>query len=138
MRRKAFTLVELILALTIFAMMLGGLFYAFGVELKFWDKVVVSSSRQQVAAQVMAQLTRDIRSAYIIVPGSNSKELALKVGTSIIGYTLMNDKVRREKDGRAAYLTDQHEVLNLSFAYPAANLVEVKLDEFSTRITLRN
>ena len=138
MRKNGFTLVELIVSLTIFALLLGCMFYAFGVELRFWDKIVMKSEKQQIANIVITRMTQDIRSAAKILAGSNSDKLLLMVGSDTIEYSLTNDKVRRKKNNYSSYLTMEGDIEQLSFSYPTAKLVEINIDDYKTRIGLRN
>ena len=138
MLKKGFTLVELIIALTIFALLSGGIYYALGTELDFWQRVVSQAEKQQINNAVMHRLVRDIRAAEEIMPSSDNFDLRLKHGAEIIEYTLVNQKVRRKKNLSASYLTDINEVTELFFAYPAPGLVEVYLNDLVTRAALRN
>ena len=138
MKRKAFTLVELIVSLTIFSLLLGIMFYAFGVELRFWEKIVANSEKQQITNMVITRMSRDVRSAAKILSGSNSNKLLLKIGNDSLEYSLKNNKVRRKKNNYSAYLTVAGDIEQLSFSYPKAKLVEIKIDGYNTKIGLRN
>jgi prepilin-type N-terminal cleavage/methylation domain-containing protein len=137
-RNRGFTLVELIVALSLFAMLLGGIFYAWGVELNFWKRAVASVEKQQVANMVLARIVRDIRNAGELLPASDDHQLLLKIGSDTIEYSLVNQKIRRKKNSYSAYLTSEGELKALSFAYPDARLVEIKVEGFTTRTALRN
>ena len=138
MKRKAFTLVELIVSLTIFTLLLGIIFYTFGVELRFWEKIVANSEKQQITNMVITRMTRDIRSATKVLVGSNSDKLLLKIGSDTLEYSLTNNKVRRKKNNYSSYLTVVGDIEQLSFSYPSAKLIEFRVDDCATKIGLRN
>ncbi|KPJ66705.1 hypothetical protein AMJ44_08010 [candidate division WOR-1 bacterium DG_54_3] len=136
--RKGYTLVELIIALSLFATLLGGIFYAWGVELNFWKRAVASVEKQQIANMVLARIVSDIRNAEELLPASDDHRLLLKIGSDAIEYSLVGQKIRRKKNSYSAYLTSEGELKALSFSYPDARLVEIKVEGFMTRTALRN
>ena len=138
MKSKGFTLVELILSLAIFSLLLGSFFYVFEVELGCWKRMVASAEKQQVASVVLSRITRDARAAREFLPGSDQNRLRLKIGSETIEYGLLEQKVRRKKNQHSAYLTSPGEIGALSFSYPQEKLLEIKVDNFATRIALRN
>lgn len=137
-KRKGFTLVELLISLIIFSMLLGSMFYALSVELDFWRRITNAGEKQQIANLVLIRITRDIRSATKILPTSNNYKLLLKIGSDSIEYTFFNRKVRRKKNSYSAYLTDKEDLQALLFSYPSAKQVEIELDGFKTKAFLRN
>ncbi|NQT29796.1 MAG: type II secretion system protein [Candidatus Saganbacteria bacterium] len=138
MKRRAFTLVELVVALAIFSLLLGGIFYALFTELTIWNKLVAQAETQQITNAVLSKMTSDVRSASEILPASNSTTLALTVKTDEIEYSLANDKIRRKKNGHSSYLTDENDIDSLSFSYPESNFVEVGIGNFNAGAFLRN
>ena len=138
MKRKGFTLVELIVSLTIFSLLLGSIFYALKIELGIWKRIVGSAEKQQIANMVLSRIVRDIRSAKELLPASTNQKLGLEIGSDTIEYDLLNHKIRRKKNNYSAYLTTQGELEELSFSYPKANLVEIKVEGFTTQTCLRN
>lgn len=138
MNKKGFTLVELIISLTISVMLIGGMLYAFGVEFKLWEKIVNISEKQQITNMVLTRIISDSRNANEISPSSSSSALSLKVGTESVEYSMANNKVRRKKDGYSSYLTDTGDLGALSFSYPDAKQVEIKVEDFKAKVILRN
>ncbi len=138
MKRNGFTLVELLISLSIFTLLSGAMYYALGVELNLWKRIVGTSEKQQIANFVLTRVVRDARSASKILPASNNQKLLLKIGPDSIEYTLINQKIRRKKNAYSAYLTDKRDIQILSFSYPASKEVKIKIDEFETRASLRN
>jgi prepilin-type N-terminal cleavage/methylation domain-containing protein len=138
MKRNGFTLVELLISLSIFTLLSGAMYYALGVELNLWKRIVGASEKQQIANFVLTRIVRDTRSASQILPASNHQKLLLKIGPDSIEYTLINQKIRRKKNAYSAYLTDKRDIQILSFSYPASKEVKIKIDKFETRASLRN
>ncbi len=136
--RQAFTLVELIVSLTIFAMLLGGVYYALGVELNLWKRISASVETQQIGNMLLSRIVRDIREAKEILPASNKERLLLKIGSDIIEYSLTSGKVKRKKNAYTAYLTAEKQIQALAFYYPAPRLIEIKVENFTTKACLRN
>jgi prepilin-type N-terminal cleavage/methylation domain-containing protein len=138
MKRKGFTLVEMIVALSIFAMLLGGIFHVLGVELNLWEKIVSAAEKQQIANMVLTRIARDARSAKEVLPSSSSQKLLLKIGDDSLEYSLVNGKARRKKNNYSSYLTAENDLHFLSFSYPAYKIVEIEIEDLTTRVYLRN
>lgn len=138
MKRNGFTLVELLISLSILTLLSGAMYYALGVELNLWKRIVGAGEKQQIANFVLTRIVRDARSASQIFPASNNQKLLLKIGPDSIEYTLINQKIRRKKNNYSAYLTDKGDLQTLSFSYPNAKQVEIKLDGFKGMASLRN
>ena len=119
-------------------MLLGGMLYDFGVEFRFWERVVDFSENQQISNMVITRIIRDVRDAAELLPNSNSKLLALKIGNDNIEYGLAKGRVYRKKNKYSASLTTPGDIKTLSLSYPAANMIEIKTDNFTTRVCLRN
>ncbi len=138
MKKSGFTLVELMVSLSLLAVLGGSMFYAFGVELKLWQKLTDSMAEQQIINSAMAQIVNDVRSAREIVYSASGDDLILLVGADRIEYSLVNEKLRRKKNDRSSYLTDIGEIKEFAVAYPTTRLVEVSLNNNKARAFLRN
>ena len=138
MKRRGFTLVEMIISMTISAMLIGGMLFAFGAGFRLWKKIVSAGEKQQIANMVLTRIIRDARSADKISASSGAGVLSLKTGTESIEYSLADNKVRRKKDSYSSYLTDAGEVAELSFSYPSGKQVEIKVENFKAKVSLRN
>jgi len=137
-RKNGFTLVELIISLTLFTVLVGGVFYAFGSELRLWRKIADKCQREQVANLVAERICHDIRAASAILTSSGSEEIDLRVGSENISYRLVDYKIRRKKGSSIAYLTNEREVDKLAFSYPVSDRVEMIMGKFSCHVALRN
>ncbi|MDD5593144.1 MAG: type II secretion system protein [Candidatus Margulisbacteria bacterium] len=126
---RGFTLVELVIALTLMAALAGSVFYSFGTGLRAWRKIAGSAQKLQIENITAERLGREIRSGSIL-SGSTSQEIFIKVGPDVVSYRLVENKIRRKKNGGSAYLTSDGEIARLSFDYPAAGLAEVSIGRF--------
>lgn len=138
MNRKAFTLVELLVAMSILTVLLGAMFYVFSGQIKFWRRTAAQAERYQVINSVLTRLALDVRAANEILPGSDQALLRLKAGTDIIEYSLSTAKVKRKLNSYSAYLTVEDEIAFLSFAYPDKNRAIIVTELISTEVGVRN
>ncbi len=136
--KKGFTLVELILSLVILSMLFGTMYFALGTQLRLWQKIVSAAERQQVINAVLTRIVNDIRAAREILPGSDYQALSLKIGEDVVEYALIDQKVRRKKNGSSSYLTEREELPALSFSYPDIKRVKIEVDGLETGAALRN
>ena len=138
MNKKGFTLVELLISLTILAFLFSATFYSFGVGLKIWKNNLKRIKHSQIASLVLERIKRDVHSASEILPSSNRGTLVLRIGMDNICYQLINRKVCRLKNGFSNYLTNEDEINQLAFSYPSVDLVAVQVDDFVTQVAIRN
>lgn len=127
--RKGFTLVELLVGLSLFALLVAGVVCSFGQGLRGWKKAAHRAATLQVRNIVAENIANDIRSAAAILTISSSEELVLQIDGETVSYRLNNLKVRRKSGSTSAYLTNENEIIKLIFGYPESGLVEVSLDD---------
>ena len=135
--KKGFTLIELIVSLTLAAIMFLSGTFLLSSYLRSSKKIVSAANSIQLQQSILAQITKDVRSADSIAP-STPAQLIIKTGTSIISYDYANKKVRRRKDGSSAYLTEDGQVNTLSFSFPRSGFVIINLDYLKTGAFCRN
>jgi len=138
MKRRAFTLVELIVSISIFLLLIGTIYYALGTQLRFLRKITNKGENQQISNMVLSRIVQDIRCAEEILSASNTNSLFLKVGSDTIEYALKNQKVKRKKNNYSSYLTDVEDIQKLTFSYPANRTVQISLEAWTTKAYLRN
>ena len=136
-QRRAFTLVELIIVMTVLVSFMGAAFFSLGQVRRSWSLAAYQHEQQHIIYTVAERITADIRAASLPLP-SSSQEAKLQVGADIISYRIANQKVRREKNGTAAYLTSENEIETLTFSYPSAGSIQVMLGDLSFYVTLRH
>jgi prepilin-type N-terminal cleavage/methylation domain-containing protein len=128
--KRGFTLVEMVMAISLMTALLGGVLYAFGGGLRDWRKISDRAATLQIENIVAERLCRDIRGSAIMT-SSTSEEIFLKIGPEVISYKLESGKVRRKKGGSVSYWTSEGEIKKIMFVYPAPNQVLVGLDALS-------
>lgn len=136
--KRALTLVELLVSLTILTLFVGGAFYALSTELRFWQKLSAKALAIQRYNSLANRLVRDLRSANVLLPNSNQTTLSLQIGSDLISYSLVNNKIRRQKGTSSSYLTTENEIASFTFAYPSANLIQINLASQPFLVALRN
>ncbi|MFA5113160.1 MAG: type II secretion system protein [Candidatus Margulisiibacteriota bacterium] len=117
MTRRGFTLVELVVALTLFALVAGTITLAFGSYWRNWRKLTKQASLAQIKNLVAERITTDLRA-----------------GDPTIAYSYEAGKVQRRKNGTVAYLTSPGEIGRLLFTPLAAKRVVVQLDDLSWEV----
>lgn len=92
--RKGFTLLEVLLSVTIFSLLLSALFMFYGDALQGWNRDSVAIDLQQNARIAVYEITRELRYASA-VEGLNDRSIlplydgegGLQRGASLIAYT---------------------------------------------------
>ncbi|MBN3033038.1 MAG: type II secretion system protein [Candidatus Saganbacteria bacterium] len=135
--RRGFTLIELVIALTLLMFLAGVMFPAFARSFRNWRKLAARSGDLQTRLIVAERLCREIRSATLLA-ASGSDEVFLRLGGETISYKLVGNKVRRKKGASSAYLTTDNEVRRLAFAYLSDGRVAVALDDLAFSAAGRN
>jgi len=136
--KKAFTLIELLLALTMLTVLIIAIMPSIGTSWRTWRKLAQASDINQTKNIVMTRLVNDLRGASQIVNGSTSSEVSFILSGETLNYTLINSKVRRKKGGAVGYLTNENEIKTLLFDYPTGKMISIKLDDLATTLVLRN
>jgi len=135
--KRGFTLVELIVALSLMTALIGGLLYAFGNGLRSWRQISSRAATLQIENITAERLCRDIRGSAIMT-SSTSEEIFLKIGPDVVSYKLEGGKVRRKKGGSVSYWTSEGEIKKLLFSYPVVDQAIVALDGVSFLACGRN
>jgi prepilin-type N-terminal cleavage/methylation domain-containing protein len=115
--RKGFTLVELVVVLTLLAMASGTIVFAFGSYWRSWRKLVRQAAVLQIKNLVAERITTELRA-----------------GDQTIAYSYQAGKVQRQKNGSVAYLTSPGEIGQLRLTSLAAKRVFVQLDDLSWEV----
>ena len=139
MSKKGFTLVELIIAISLSALVMVMVSYSLSVFLRTWDKISAEVEMNQISSLVLSRISFEIRSSKGIAASSNATDLVLDTDSGPITYDQNKSKVRRKKNKYSAYLTAGENIGTLSFEYPKTGLVKINLgDGFSTKAYVRN
>ncbi|MDD4179889.1 MAG: type II secretion system protein [Candidatus Margulisbacteria bacterium] len=136
--RRGFTLVEMLISLSLMALITGVIIFSFGQSWKGWKTIAAKADKQQIEGIIGQRLASDIRSADEILAASSSQEIFIRSGTEITSYKLEASKVRRKKGVSTAYLTESGEINRLSFTYNATHQVSVFMDNDQFTVFRRN
>jgi prepilin-type N-terminal cleavage/methylation domain-containing protein len=121
---EGFSLIELLLALTLSTILMLSFSYAISTALALWQTHSRDSARLMDAAFVLNQISREVWQARAISSASSANRLILDSVTDSLFYDFYQGMVRRSKDGKAASpLTDKNRILGLSFNYPSSKRV---------------
>ncbi len=131
--KRGFTLVEMLVAVTLLSLLLNGVFFSVSTALRSWQKISRQAAARQVRLIVGERLCADLRGAALL-PASNSAEAVMQIGPDQVVYKLEAGKVKRN----SAYLTSAGEIGSLSFSYPGGRLVGVRLDGLTFEAAARN
>lgn len=115
--KKGFTLIELIVAVTLSAIVLSSLF---GFLFPFLKWHGTSSAKLGNLASVLSAIdtiSREIRSSKGISPLSNKDRIILIFDSYTISFDLNAGKIRRIKGGSSQYLTPDSSADSLLFTY---------------------
>lgn len=127
MRSRGFTLVELLVAMSVTSILLVFIFYLFFAGIRVYEKISQNIKQVKVMVFVMDKMTDDVLMSKGIDPISNQQELSLLHDESNILYNYKNNKVRRQKGSKASYLTIENDIKGLEFEYLDSG-VKVKLN----------
>jgi len=136
--KKAFTLIELLLALTMLTGLIMAATPALGTIWRNWRKLAAANDRRQIENIIMTRLVGDLRGASQINSGSTTAEISFTVKGETISYALVNNKVRRKTGSAVGYLSNENEIGSLGFQYLAGKTVVIKLDDLATTVAARN
>ena len=139
--RQGFSLVEMVIALSLAVIILGAAFYLLSINLKTWNRNSKRIENLQIVSLVFERIGYDIRSAKKIISVSG-ETLIIELDSQNVLYDFKNKKIRRKKGETSAYLTDKGDLLGLSFRKIKEGLVEIGIKteskEFKTEVYCRN
>jgi prepilin-type N-terminal cleavage/methylation domain-containing protein len=138
MRRQGFTLVEMIIALTLSVLVLSAGTFMLSNYLRTYKKLSAAVERSQIKQFVFNKFVSDTQFAESINPGSNPALLILNLKDDTLRYDYFNRKVRRRTNKSTAYLTEAGEISSMSFTYSRPGLVLIVLDNSQTGAYCRN
>ncbi len=120
---RAFTLIELLISIMLSLVIIGALFYFTIGSAKLMNRTSENSSSSQAVRFVADRIWSD----FVQSSGVSSTSTSSKLVIGNITYQFMENKVRREENGSANYLTIENEVNGLSFTYPSAKMVRIEI-----------
>ena len=135
--KKGFTLVELLVSITILSLFLSSFFYLLSAEVRASKYLTQASAQSQVSSHLFKRIGSDIRAANKILSTSNPSRLCLQVENDIIEYYLSGGELKRRKNNSSSPLSNPGEIESLSFSF-GDKLIEIKIDQQSLLVALRN
>ncbi|MBU0687801.1 MAG: prepilin-type N-terminal cleavage/methylation domain-containing protein [Candidatus Margulisbacteria bacterium] len=128
MNKKGFTLIEILVSLTLFSLILSSTFLILKTPSMFWNRFVNKMAAFEVVSSVSGVIMRDIWEAInISVEEGGLRLILIDSGYSQIQYELVGGKIRRKKGGSSSYLTYDEQVDLLEFEDLGDGLVGFKL-----------
>lgn len=138
MKRQGFTLIEMIVALTLSVLVLSAGTFMLSSYLRTYHKLNAALEKNQVKQFTLNKIISDIQFAEGINKSSGPDLLILNLKDDTLRYDYFNQKVRRRASKSTAYLTEPGEISSLSFSYPKPGLVTISLDKIITGAYCRN
>ena len=136
-KKTAFTLVELLIAISLGTILLAVSFWALSNTVRLYGKTSKDTARLQICSMVLDRIGEDAVSAKKVSSSSTQSLLILEYPDFILRYDYNNGKVRRRKGSSSAYLTDAGDVGSLSFDY-SGKLITIKCDKLESKAYCRN
>ena len=125
--RRAFTLIEILIAATLSCVLLSVIFLSAMTLARSWKMVERNADSLESAMISLDRMIMDARNSNGFGPSSSGAVLVLDNSGSTTSYDLNDGKVRRRVGGGSSYLTEEGRVTHLSFSYPSARLVVLTL-----------
>lgn len=114
--RKGFTLIEIMVALTIFFVILSSSFLLLKNAGRFWQKFSDKMASFEVVSSVSGVIIRDIWEAKFITAEAGDQRLVLiDLDDNELQFELISGRIRRKKGGSSSYLTYDEYVEQLRF-----------------------
>lgn len=134
--RQAFTLVELLITLTISALVLNCAFLlAFGT-LSAQKRTAIISKNFQEAAASLKLITKETKAASAISPSSTDTKLVLVSGPDLITYEFLSGKIKRSKNSSGQYITTDGSLYEAVFAYPSHGTVRIEISPVHIKLAI--
>lgn len=122
-KAKAFTLVELLISMSLISIVTVSIFYFSLSSLKLLGRLNDIASSSQVTRSIFSRISSDIIQSSGAVAGSTSSLLIL----GGISYEFRDNKVRRQDGSDVYYMTTEGEIRQLKFYYSSNKLINVEI-----------
>ena len=134
--KRGFTLIELIIALALSAVIMVVTFPGFFQIVRSWERWSAATQKTELAMIVMTRIVNDLRQADQVEGSGCPDKIALVIDGVAVSYDWHDGKVRRIKSGSSAYLTDTNQTDKLQFSYDDGS-IQVRLGERAMIVTSR-
>ena len=119
--RRGFTLLESVITLSVMLIVFSTASVYLARGIKTWRQAVRKAANLQIKCLVAERICSETRAA-----------------TGLIKYSYYAGKVRREKGGTAAYLSNEGEIMSLSLTKIDNKTCRVVLDDIQFSVAARN
>jgi prepilin-type N-terminal cleavage/methylation domain-containing protein len=135
--RRAFTLVELLIAMLISALVLNSALLLAFRTMNSQKTAAELSKNFQEAAEVLGLMTKEIRAADAISPSSTGLKAVLISGPDLITYEFLSGKIKRSKNASGQYITTDGalDLARFGYPFPGTAYVEIKPAGISSVLT---
>ena len=136
LNKQGFTLVELLIALMISALVLNSAFlFAFGA-LSAKKKTAAFSNNFQEAASSLGLMIKEIRASESISPSSTDTKLLLLCGPDLITFEFLSGKIKRSKNASGQYITTDDSLDKTVFFYPSPGTARIEISPGNTKFVI--
>ena len=138
MRNKGFTLIEILVVLTLFFIVLSSTFLLLQSTSRFWQKFCDKMASFEVVTSVSNVISNDIREAKLVSAEAAGQRLVLiDIDNNSIQYELISGRIRRRKGGSSSYLTYDEYVDQLFFSNSGEGMISFEVWTSSVEVFSR-
>lgn len=136
--KRGFTLIELMLSLSLMVILISGVIFSLGQSGKNWKKLVRGCEKMQAESIVLARICQEVRNSKGIDINSKADELILQIGDEKVKYLWRENKIGKKAGNNLSYLTDTNETDKIIFTYLDGKRVKISIGEYSLCASARN
>lgn len=138
MRQKnGFTLIEMLVALGLCAILLFSLIYIFNFTLKLMKNQQQKSLDQGAGLIILSQISKDIRNCEALSIDPKTNALRLTLNSQEAAYVYQNNKIAKISAKSTQYLSDEDQISQLKFSQNN-NLISIELNQLMANVYKRN
>lgn len=131
--KNAFTLIELLIGISVSLIITASTLSALMCALKFKDKIFLAGENLQNTISSINTITNEIKASKNISYLSTSNKLVLEFDSFLITYDLVSNKIRRVKNSASQYLTPDNSIGSFYLAYPSSDSVRIHIQPNNSR-----
>ncbi|MCX5750177.1 MAG: prepilin-type N-terminal cleavage/methylation domain-containing protein [Candidatus Saganbacteria bacterium] len=137
MNKKAFSLIELIIVISLLGLVLSSSLFFWGAHLKTYRHLEDKLAKEQITERIFLLISKDIKNCleYKLVSPS---EINLRLKSGWITYGIKDQKIKRKSGERTDYLSMPDEVSSIGFKIIDPKVIELEVGKESQSICSRN
>lgn len=136
MKKHGFTLLEIVITLSLSSIILMAGIFLFSSIFRTYKVEAKKAEELQIQQMVLKEIVKDARCADKLA--LEGQKLVLTFKDFILSYEIKDKKIKRQKGGASAYLTENNEVPSLNFTMVKPGLLKIKTNLFETGVFCRN